>query len=311
MSAGRGGGFQRVYGTSLSWSPSLKPGCLSLCLGPCQASSRHMAVAVGCARTQPPRPPSLRTPSTLSVSLGPDPWNSPTLLSPARTHRSAAHSAHTVSGGSAASQAQRRRPACLVTRPVRDTGLLPGDCPPAVAPGGRHVCALSGVHTQAPNTACDADHPPRERAATHTHTGALTHMLAALQHPQMLSLPQFLHAPGRQMHGGTSSPEAGPREAPRGPPPTQDPFHTQTHALGSLEKRDGNKAPQVHGAVACAPWGPQKHPSGAVGSITLPSSPPPTQDPFRPPEPSTSLERGDLHWDARSTAAQAGVATAE
>lgn len=191
VSAGRGGGFQRVCGTSLSWSPSLTPGCLSLCLGPCQASSRHTAVTVGCARTQPPRPPSLRTPSTLSVSLGPDPWNSPTLLSPARTRRSAAHSAHTVSGGSAASQAQRWRPACLVTQPVRDTGPLPGDCPPAVAPGGRHVCALSGVHTQAPNTACDADHPPRERAATHTHTGALTRALAALQHPQMLSLPQF------------------------------------------------------------------------------------------------------------------------
>ena len=136
-----------------------------------------MAVTVGCAHTQPPRPPSPRTLPTLSVGLGPDPWNSPAPLSPARTRRSAAHSAHTVSGGSAARQAQRWRPARLVTRPVRDGGPLPGDCPPAVAPGGRHVCALSGVHTRAPNTACDADHPPRERAARHvlTHTRTWVH----------------------------------------------------------------------------------------------------------------------------------------
>lgn len=165
-----------AYSTSewpLSWPPNLTPGLVSLFLSLPWASSHHTEVTVGSAHTAsrtsitedrmyPLRAPGPRpSPHSLVPPAGEDP-------------RSAACSTHTLSGSP-------------VSEKTSMSGPLPGDCPPAMAPGGRHVCGTKPrAHTGSQhNTWCR--HPPPREPCSQAHAGTLTHMrtcsrLAVLQH---------------------------------------------------------------------------------------------------------------------------------
>lgn len=167
-----------AYSTSewpLSWPPNLTPGLVSLFLSLPWASSHHTEVTVGSAHTAsrtsitedrmyPLRAPGPRpSPHSLVPPAGEDP-------------RSAACSTHTLSGSP-------------VSEKTSMSGPLPGDCPPAMAPGGRHVCGTKPrAHTGSQhNTWCR--HPPPQGAVQpgpcgHTHTHA--HMQQAGSPPALL-----------------------------------------------------------------------------------------------------------------------------
>lgn len=166
----------------------------------------------------------------------------PSTLPSAGTRVSGAHSTHPAPGQSAAPQGSEMETSCRGHTTGQGHDPLPGDCPPAVSPRGGHTCAS--------DIARGADTPPnlrelcsQARADAHACAHACTHTLAALRRSSDAATQAVPERPQQTVHGDTSSPEVGSREAPRGPPLTQDPFHTQTYLGLHMQPRPLCQAP--------------------------------------------------------------------
>lgn len=202
-------------------------------LSPSQAWAPSRDAHCGaCAHTQPSQ--TSTTEDSVHPPCIPSAWTLRAVSYSSRSPHVRTHSTHTDLGRSAATQGTETKTNLPRSHGRSGKGLqssepaahpLPGDCHPAMAPVGRHLCVhrarctnrLPDTCLELPKQHVVQTHPDREHAARHVLTHTRTHMCAHARpadSPPALLLrcqhsgsrvrcPAGPNDPSRQMHGDT------------------------------------------------------------------------------------------------------------